>query len=111
MTKLVKVLYESSTLDDFVKLVTQLSQGTLDAMNMSFLLCQEVVKLQSLQTTTNMRFRKETKLGGGVSNMSWKRTKIVLRIKKSRLPPEWWTEVVMTQRKVTITLLYPMRSP
>ena len=61
MTKVVEVLYESSTLEDFVKLITQLSEGTLDAMNMSFLLCPEVAKLQSLQTTTAMRFRKETK--------------------------------------------------
>ena len=43
MTKLVEVLYDSSTLEDFVKLITQLSEGTLDAMNM------------------NMRFRRETK--------------------------------------------------
>ena len=61
MTKLVEVLYESSTLEDFVKLITQLSEGTLDTMNMSFLSCLEVAKLQSLQTTTAMRFRKETK--------------------------------------------------
>ena len=61
MTKLVEALYESSTLEDFVKLITQLSEGTLDAMNMSFLLCLEVAKLQSLQTATAMRFRKETK--------------------------------------------------
>ena len=61
MTKFVKVLYESSALEDFVKLLTQLSEGTLDTMNMSFLLCLEVAKLQSLQTTTAMRFRKETK--------------------------------------------------
>ena len=61
MTKLVKVLYESTTLGDFVKLITQLSEGTLDTMNMSFLLCLEVAKLQYLQTTTAMRFRKETK--------------------------------------------------
>ena len=49
MTKLVEVLYESSTLEDFVKLITQLSEGTLDTMNMSFLLCLEVAKLQSLK--------------------------------------------------------------
>ena len=61
MIKLVEVLYESSTLEDFVKLITQLSEGSLDTMNMSFLLCLEVAKLQSLQTTTAMRFRKETK--------------------------------------------------
>ena len=58
MTKLVEVLYDSSTLEDFVKLITQLSEGTLDAMNMSFLLCLEVAKLKS---TTAMRFRRKMK--------------------------------------------------
>ena len=38
MTKLVEVLYKSSALEDFVKLVTQLSEGTFNTMNMSFLL-------------------------------------------------------------------------
>ena len=61
MTKLVEVLYDSSTLEDFVKLITQLSEGTLDTMNMSFLLCLEVAKLKSLKSTTAMRFRRETK--------------------------------------------------
>ena len=62
MTKL-EVLYESSTLEDFVKLITQLSEKILDAMNMSFLLCLEVAKLQQ-QTTTAMRFRNKLSSSG-----------------------------------------------
>ena len=60
-TKLVEVLHDSSTLEDFVKPITQLSEGTLDAMNMSFLLCLEVAKLKFLKSTTAMRFRREMK--------------------------------------------------
>ena len=61
MEKLVEVLYHSLTLEDFIKLITQLAEGTLDAMNMSFLLCLEVAQLKSLKSTTAMRFRRETK--------------------------------------------------
>ena len=61
MTKLVEELHENSSLEDFVKLINQLANGTMDAMNMSLLLCLDVVKLQSLPTKTAMRFRKETK--------------------------------------------------
>ena len=44
-----------------MKLINQLADGTIDPMNMSFLLCLDVAKLQSLPTTTAIRFRKETK--------------------------------------------------
>ena len=61
MTKLVEILHENSPLEDFVKLINQLADVTMDAMNMSFLLCLDVAKPQSLPTATAMRFRKETK--------------------------------------------------
>ena len=54
MHKLVEVLHENSSLDDFMSLVTQLADGTLDAMNMSFLLCLDVAKLEKCKTTTAM---------------------------------------------------------
>ena len=61
MHKLVEVLYENSSLDDFMSLVTQLADGTLDAMDMSFLLCLDIAKLEKCKTTRAMQFRKETK--------------------------------------------------
>ena len=38
MNKLVEVLHDNSSLEDFMSLVTQLAYGTLDPMNMAFLL-------------------------------------------------------------------------
>ena len=58
---LIEVLYENSCLKDFVTLVTSLSDGTLSPTNISFLLCLERAKWQSLKTTTQMRFRDVTK--------------------------------------------------
>ena len=61
MKKLVKVLHDNSSLEDFMALITQLADSIIDPINMAFLLCLDVVKLQKLQTTTSMRFRVETK--------------------------------------------------
>ena len=60
MKKLVEVLHDNSSLEDFMVLITQLADGTIDSMNMAFLLCLDVAELQKLQTTS-MRFRAETK--------------------------------------------------
>ena len=61
MSKLVELLHDNSSLEDFMSLVTQLADGTLDPMNMAFLLCLDVAKLEKCQTTTSIRFRPETK--------------------------------------------------
>ena len=49
MTKLVEVLHENSSLEDFVKLINQMADGTMDAMNMSFLLCLDVANFSPYQ--------------------------------------------------------------
>ena len=51
---LIEVLYENSCLKDFMTLVTSLSDGSLSPTNISFLLCLERTKWQSLKTTTQM---------------------------------------------------------
>ena len=61
MKKLVEVLHDNSSLEDFLALITQLADGIIDPMNMAFLLCLDVAKLQKLQMTTSMRFRVENK--------------------------------------------------
>ena len=60
MSKLIEVLHETASLNDFIQLVTQLADGHTDLMNMSFLLCLEVARLQNCKSTTNMQLRKET---------------------------------------------------
>ena len=58
---LIEVLYENSCLKDFMNLVQSLSDGTLSPTNISFLLCLERAKWQTLKTTTQMRFWDVTK--------------------------------------------------
>ena len=40
--------------------MSQLADGKMDPMNMSFLLCLEVACLQACKSTTNMQFQPET---------------------------------------------------
>ena len=58
---LIEMLYANSCLKDFMTLVTSISDGSLSPTNISFLLCLERAKWQSLKTTTQMRFRDVTK--------------------------------------------------
>ena len=60
ISKVVEVLYKSEGLEDFVSLVTQLSNGTLSPKNIAFLLLLDRVHLNSCATTTAMRFRPDT---------------------------------------------------
>ena len=112
MTKLVEVLYDSSTLEDFVKLITQLSEGTLDAMNMSFLLCLQVAKLKSLKSTTAMRFRRETKQFWEVVYRicHGKRLQLFSGLKNQGCLQSGGERGSYARRKATTTLLYQMRS-
>ena len=48
-------------IQDFMTLVTSISDGSLSPTNISFLLCLERAKWQSQKTTTQMRFRDVTK--------------------------------------------------
>lgn len=61
LRKLVKRLHDDSCLTDFMIMVRQLASGKFSPMNIVFLLCLETSKWHSLQTTTQMRFRKITK--------------------------------------------------
>ena len=61
ITTLVDRLSNAGCLEDFVKLVKQFSDGTVSAMNIAFLLCQDVARFHSCVTSTVMHFRKETK--------------------------------------------------
>ena len=66
------------------------TDGTMDAMNMSFLLCLDVAKLQSLPTTIARRFRKETKqFWGVVYHICHGKELCVFWIQKSRLCSKW----------------------
>ena len=58
---LIEILYANSCLKDFMTLVTSISDGSLSPTNISFLLCLERAKWQSLKTTTQMQFRDVTK--------------------------------------------------
>ena len=58
---LIEVLYANSCLKDYMTLIQSLSDGNLSPTNISFLLCLERAKWQSLKTTTQMRFRDVTK--------------------------------------------------
>ena len=58
---LIEVLYENSCLKDFMNLVQSLSDGTLSPTNISFLLCLERAKWETLKTTTQMWFWDVTK--------------------------------------------------
>ena len=51
---LIEILYANSCLKDFMTLVTSISDGSLSPTNISFLLCLERAKWQSLKTTTQM---------------------------------------------------------
>ena len=61
ISTLVDRLSNAGCLEDFVKLVKQLSNGTVSAMNIAFLLCLDVARFHSCVTSTVMHFRKETK--------------------------------------------------
>ena len=61
ITKLVTMLSNAGCLENFVQLITHISEGTMSCMNIAFLLCLDLVKLHSCITTTAMHFRKETK--------------------------------------------------
>ena len=61
ITKLVSILSNAGCLENFVQLVTHISEGTTSCMNIAFLLCLDVAKLHSCITTTAMQFRRETK--------------------------------------------------
>ena len=54
ISKVFEVLYKSEGLEDFVSLITQLSNGTLSAKNIAFLLLLGRVHLNSCATTTAM---------------------------------------------------------
>ena len=58
---LIEVLYANSCLKDYMTLIQSLADGNLSPTNISFLLCLERAKWQSLKTTTQMRFRDVTK--------------------------------------------------
>ena len=55
------MLSNAGCLENFLQLVTHISEGTMSCMNIAFLLCLDVAKLHSRITTTPMHFRKETK--------------------------------------------------
>ena len=55
------MLSNAGCLENFVRLVTSIAEGTMSCMNISFLLCLDVAKLHSCITTTAMRFHHETK--------------------------------------------------
>ena len=61
ITKLVSMLSNAGCLENFVQLVTHITEGTMSYMNIAFLLCLDVVKLHSCITKTAMRFCRETK--------------------------------------------------
>ena len=58
---LIEVLYANSCLKDYMTLIQSLADGNLSPTNISFLLCLERAKWQSLKTTTQMQFRDVTK--------------------------------------------------
>ena len=58
---LLENLYVAGCILDFMLLVTQLASGKLSLLNITFLLCLECAKWQSLKSTTQMRFREVTK--------------------------------------------------
>ena len=61
MEKLVQKLYTSHCLKDFMLLVTQIVNGELSPLNITFLLCLKHAKWQSLKSTTQMKYREVTK--------------------------------------------------
>ena len=61
ITTLVDVLFKYGCLEDFIKLVEHLAEGSLACTNIAFLLCLDRAKLQSCISTTTMHFCKETK--------------------------------------------------
>ena len=87
ISNIVGVLYKSEGLEDFVSLVTQLSNGTLSPKNIAFLLLLDRVHLNSCATTTAMHFCPETHQFWEVvfRICPWERFMSVFRIKKSRI--------------------------
>ena len=86
ISKVVEVLYKSEGLEDFVSLLTQLSNGTLSPKNIAFLLLLDRVHLNSCATTTAMCFHPEThQFWEVVFRMSWERFMSVFRVEKSRI--------------------------
>ena len=61
LKSLIEVLCANSCLKDYMTLVQSLSDKNLSPINISFLLCLERAKWQSLKTTTQIRFRDVTK--------------------------------------------------
>ena len=61
LRNLVEKLYSNDCLQDFMLLVTQIADGSLNPLNIAFLLCLERAKWQSLKTTTQMQFPTVTK--------------------------------------------------
>ena len=62
ITKLVDKLHESENLDNFMKLIENLSNGELPMDNIVFLLMLERARFQSCTNTIGMRYRQVTKL-------------------------------------------------
>ena len=58
---LVRKLYTSHCLQDFMLLVKQIANGNLSSPNITFLLCLEHARWQSLMSTTQMKYRDVTK--------------------------------------------------
>ena len=59
--RLVQKLYTSCCLQDFMLLVTQIANGQLSPLNITFLLCLKHAKWQLLESTTQMKYRDVTK--------------------------------------------------
>ena len=71
ITKLVTMLSNAGCLENFVQLITHISEGTMSCMNIAFLLCLDVVKLHIMHNNNSYAFqeRDQTNLGISVQNV------------------------------------------
>ena len=81
ITTLVARLSNAGCLENFVKLVKQVSDGTVSAMNIAFLLCLDVARFHSCVIYCDaFQERDKAVLGGHIKDIQRKRAKVILRI-------------------------------